>query len=442
MSPRRCLRLALPCLLVLLSLLSVIPAAAAETRPDLSRARAVYLYQPENQAVLAAKNTEDIIYPASTVKIMTGLIAVEALQGRYDERVTVTQDMLDDTSGFRMYLKAGETVTVEQMLYAGICGGYNDACVVLSYIVSGSVEAFVARMNARAASLGMVDTVYRNPTGMHDAAMVTTVADTARLALAAMECEPYLALTSTVKYTMAANDISYARTFYNRNALISRNTTARYYHPHVTGMNAGTTDEGGYCVVACAEDEESGLRYLCIVMGADADDEEQGGTVYSYAIAHDLLDHAMEDYGVLTILDPAVACATVPVGLTVQQTSLELIPRRAVTAYLPTAVDPATDLTYRVLLHREQIQAPIAAGETLGLVTVSHGDTLLASVELCAAQDVAHSPFLAVMERISVYTASRPFLLGCGYAALLLLVYFVILPLRRRKKSRKRARFY
>jgi len=280
------------CTLLLLCELLVLPVAASSDSPDLTRANAVYLYQLENNTVLAQKNLNAVIYPASTVKIMTGLLAVEALQGRYAETVTVTQAMIDDTSGFRMYLNPGETVTVEQMLYAGICAGYNDACVVLAYAVAGSVDAFVARMNVRAAELGMTDTVYTNPTGMHDGGMVTTAADTAKLALAAMNNEAYIELTSTVKYTMAANNIAPSRTFYNRNAMISRNTTSRYYNAYVTGMSAGTTDEGGYCVVACAEDEDSALRYLCIVMGADADTEEQGGTVYSYAIANDLLDYA------------------------------------------------------------------------------------------------------------------------------------------------------
>lgn len=430
------------CAVITLCDLLTFPAAAASDVPDLTRADAVYLYQLENDTVLAEKNINAVIYPASTVKIMTGLLAVEALQGRYAETVTVTQAMIDDTAGFRMYLNSGETVTVEQMLYAGVCAGYNDACVVLAYLVAGSVDAFVAKMNARAAELGMTDTVYTNPTGMHDSGMVTTAADTAKLALAAMNNEAYIELTSTVKYTMAANNIAPSRTFYNRNAMISRNTTSRYYNADATGMSAGTTDEGGYCVVACAEDEDSGLRYLCIVMGADADTEEQGGTVYSYAIANELLDYAMDDFGMVRILDPAVSLATVTVGLTERQTNIDLVPRTAATAYLPTDLDLDRDLTYHIMLTEDPINAPIAVGDVLGLVTVSHGDTLLATVDLCAAQEVEHSAFLAGLDRISEYTTSRRFLLTCAYAALLLLIYFVVVPLYRRKKSRKRAKYY
>ena len=140
------------------------------------------------------------------IKIMTGLVASEALAGRLQETVTVTRAMVDASSGFRMYLEVGEIVTAEQLLYAALCGGYNDACVVLAYLVAGSVDAFVAQMNLRAAELGMSSTVYTNPTGMHNDRMVTTVEDSVRLARAAMENETYMRVVSTVKYTMSANN--------------------------------------------------------------------------------------------------------------------------------------------------------------------------------------------------------------------------------------------
>ena len=101
---------------VFLSLPTVTLPAAAEdiSMPDLSRANAVYLYNVENDRVLASKNTDLSLFPASTVKIMTGLVAVEALEGRLDETVTVTRAMVDASSGFRMYLEADEIVTADR----------------------------------------------------------------------------------------------------------------------------------------------------------------------------------------------------------------------------------------------------------------------------------------------------------------------------------------
>lgn len=443
MTVRRRTRLAaLLCSLVLLCAFLTLPASATEfSVPDTSRANAVYLYQLENDRVLLAQQTSLPVFPASTVKIMTGLVAVEALQGRYSEAFEITQAMVDAASGFRMYLNPGERVTVEQMLYAAICAGYNDACIVLAYHVAGSVEAFVALMNERAAQLGMIGTMYTNPTGLHNDRMVTTAEDTARLALTAMENEAYMEIVSAVKYTMAENNLSPARTFYNRNALIARNITSRYYNGYVTGLNAGTTTEGGYCVVASAEDEEQGLRYLCIVMGADEDPTEEGGTIYSYQIANDLLHHAMNDYGMCRILDPDTVMMQVEVGLTERQGTLSLVPREEVMAYLPRAVE-ASMLNYRAMLHEETVNAPIRAGDVLGVVTVSYDGVLLANVDLCAAEDVEQSEFLAGMARISEYTSDRRFWLSGGYALLLLLIYFVLLPYLRKRRNRKRAKYF
>ena len=428
---------------VFLSLHTVtLPAAAEEiSMPDLSRANAVYLYNVENDRVLASKNTDLPLFPASTVKIMTGLVAVEALKGKLDETVTVTRAMVDASSGFRMYLEAGEIVTAEQLLYAALCGGYNDACVVLAYLVAGSIDAFVARMNLRAAELGMSGTTYTNPTGLHSDSMVTTVEDTVRLARVAMENETYMKFVSTVKYTMSANNMAPSRTFYNRNAMIARNTTARYYNSYVTGLNAGTTTEGGYCVVASAENGAGDLHYLCIVMGAGEDLPEQGGTIYSYEIANALLDYAMDGFGMVTILDTDTVLSRVEVGLTERHETVGLMPERAISVYLPTGVT-AADLQYRVMLHEETIQAPVHAGDVLGMVSISHDGKLLATVNLCAAEDIDESPFLAALNRISDYTTSRRFLLICSYAVLLLFGYFVGVPYWRRRRNRKRAKYF
>ena len=94
------------------------------------------------------------------------------------------------------------------------------------------------------------------------------------------------------------------------------------------------------------------------------------------------------------------------------------------------------------MLNEAEIKAPVEAGEVLGFVTVTYDDILLATVNLCAAERVERSPFLAGLDRISVYTSSRPFLLSCGYAVVLLLGYFVLLPYLRKRRNRKRAKYF
>jgi D-alanyl-D-alanine carboxypeptidase (penicillin-binding protein 5/6) len=149
----------------------------------------------------------------------------------------------------------------------------------------------------------------------------------------------------------------------------------------------------------------------------------------------------MSGFGMTKILDTETVLTSVEVGLTERGETLALLAQREVYVYLPSSVGGA-DLQYRVMLHEENIKAPVTAGNVLGMVTVTYEGKLLASVNLCAAEDVKESPFLAGLDRISRYTTGRRFLLICAYAVLLLLGYFVLLPYWRRRRNRKRAKFF
>lgn len=283
-------------LVTVLSGLLCLPASAAELEtPAIEHAAGVYLYNLENEQTILSYCEDALIYPASTVKIMTGLVAIDALSGRLDETVTVTAEMLKGVAGNNIALKAGEVVTVKDMLYAALCGGYNDACAVLAHLVGGSMAGFVKLMNERADALGAASTHYTNPSGMHHEDMVTTTADTFRIALEAAHTPLYMEITSAAKYVMPATNLASERNIYNRNALIARNKEIIYYYAAARGLNSGSTTEGGYCLVTTAE--QNGLTYLCVVMGG----EEIDGKITSYTLAKTLLDWAFASYGYVTV---------------------------------------------------------------------------------------------------------------------------------------------
>ena len=135
---------------------------------------------------------DERIFPTSTVKIMTGIVAIEALGNDLQKEVVITKEMLSQVAGNNIGLKSGEVVTVEQLLYGTLVNSANDTAIALAYAAYGSVEAFVAKMNEKATWLGAYDTYYANPTGMHNDAMVTTVADTAAIAKYAYSLPLYM----------------------------------------------------------------------------------------------------------------------------------------------------------------------------------------------------------------------------------------------------------
>ena len=215
-------------LCALLLILGLIPAYADNSDvvalvppPDTSRASAVYVYHLNSGTVMLEKNADGVRFPASTAKIASGLVACRLAADRPDMQITVTAEMLQDIDGRVMGLMPGEIVTVTDMLYAGFCSGYNDAVCVLAYALCGSVGAFVQQMNALAEELGAAQTVYTNPTGLHDDGMVTTAADTAKIALAAGQNPLFMQVCSAVKYKMPATNHSDERTLHNLNSLVS-----------------------------------------------------------------------------------------------------------------------------------------------------------------------------------------------------------------------------
>jgi len=431
------------CLLLLI--LSVLPAyadlsdvIALVPPPDVSKAESVYMYHINSDTVMLDKNTSTVRPPASTVKIMSGLVACQLAQGQLDRQITVTKQMLDGADGRVMGLEAGETVTIKDMLYASFCSGYNDAVCVLSQTLCGSVEAFVAEMNAQASELGALQTVYTNPTGLHDDAMVTTAADTAKIALAASENTLFMEVTSAVKYRMPPTNRANERTLHNRNSLVSTYYGIGYFNDLCRGMNAGSTDEGGWCCITIAERE--GDRYLCVVMGADEDENY----IYSYKITNDLVNWACRSFATRQVLEAGQATVTVPVENTgLFGLELEVCAKEALTVYLPRSASD-DDLVVRAHLSQTSLDAPVSAGQVVGVITVYYKDVPLGSVDGVIMEDHARNPILHGINLLSDYITSRAFAASAVCAILLLGGYFLYvysgISMRPRKGKYKRRR--
>lgn len=387
--------------------------------PDTAHASSVYLYHLESDTQMIAKNVDTVCFPASTVKIASGLVACRLADGHLDERITVTDAMLESADGRVMSLKSGESVTIKDMLYAGFCGGYNDAICVLAHALCGSTEAFVAEMNTLAAALGATQTHYTNPTGLHDASMITTAADTAKIALTASENVLFMEICSAVKYIMPPTNLSPERTLHNRNSLVSTYYGIGYFNAACKGMNSGSTDEGGWCTVTLAEHEQD--RYLCLVMGADEDENY----IYSYKIANDLVKWACKSFATRQVLEAGQVTIQVPVENTgLFGLEIDVCTKEALTVYLPREASE-NDLTVRCHLSQTSLQAPVKAGQIVGVITVYYKDTPLGSVDAVILEDHARNPILHGISLLSDYVTSRAFVASAICAVLLIGGYFI-----------------
>ena len=241
-------------------LLSLVVAGASHAQdsvppPPVLEAKSYYLIDAASGTVLAENAGRERLEPASLTKLMTAYAVFTALKGGQvglEDKVSVSERAWR-ASGSRMFIEVATEVSVQDLLRGMIVQSGNDAAIALAEHVAGSVPAFVERMNEYAAALGMVETEYRNPTGLPAAEHLSSAHDSAILARAIIKEFPeYYAWYGQREYTY--NSI----TQHNRNALLWRDAS-------VDGLKTGYTEAAGYCLVSSAQ--RSGMRLIAVVMG-------------------------------------------------------------------------------------------------------------------------------------------------------------------------------
>lgn len=409
----------------------------SEGLPSVERAQSVYFANLDTGRVIIRKDTEKKIAPASTVKIMTGLLAAEAFENKRDTLIMISAEMLSDTVGARVGLKVGEVISAEDLIYAAICGGYNDAAYALAVAVSGSTEKFVELMNQRAKKLEARDTHYTNPTGWDDPKMYTTLTDTVLIARAAIENDFYMTVSSAVSKKITVRNTDTEITVNNRNALISSHYAQGYANKYAKGLIAGMTDMGGHSVVTKAVIGEA--SYLCIVMGAEQ--EEQN--IYSFAIADNLIHYARRSLGFVKVASKGDLICKIPTESSMLPAnsadgsfSVSAVLNEDVMAYMPLSVDPNT-VTYKYYLYSDTLKAPLDAGQRVGSVDFYYNGEIIATAPLCVSEDIPANEFLLFVEDVRNIITSRVFIVSLISFILLSGVYFLFLD---RKINRKKSK--
>ena len=220
--------------------------------------------------VLARKRSGEEAAPASLTKMMTVLLAAEALPD-LDTPVTLPEDIfpaLYKADASMAGFQPGETVTVRDLLYGAMLPSGAECCETLAREVSGSEEAFVARMNQKAAELGMTGTHFCNPTGLHAPEHVSTVRDMARLTEAALQNETFRKLFTTERYTVPATNC-HPQGFTMHSTLLSQLDGTELHSGQILGGKTGYTGKAGLCLASLAE--VKGREYILVTAGAGGD---------------------------------------------------------------------------------------------------------------------------------------------------------------------------
>ena len=419
------------CLLLLFyQFVPIVASAEDASLPSMSECMAAYLYHLEEDSVILSKNESALLDAGPTVKVMAGLLFCQAMEHRLYESVTLTKEMLAGAVGYRLNLQAGDVVTVEQLLYAAICGSYNDAYYVLAHLVAGDLNRFVEVMNAAAKELGATDTVFTDPSGVDDKSK-TTVNDLARIALSAAQNQLYMKICGTAKYYMSGTALMNARDIHNRNSLISSVSTTKYFDKRCRGMNAGATDRAGNCVVTIAQ--EDGQTYLCIVLGG----MEVENVNYGYAVVNRLINWVYSTYSYMEVISPDTVVCTVPVTVSDMVKEIEVKTKESLSCRLPAGLVIGEDITYSIRLLHTSMEAPVTDGTFMGYVAVLYDGKVLGTVPLYTAGDVERSNIISSLMSIQALTQNRKILSGGIFFTVVLIAWIVtenVIAARRRRK--------
>lgn len=424
-----------------------LPVSAAETDLQLQCGNAVLLSR-ETADVLYDHNAYDSAYPASMTKVMTALLTLEALDaGTVTESTLVTvsdyaaqKDFADESTA---NLQSGEQMSVLDLLYCLMLPSANDAAKALAEHLGGTAEAFAQMMNRRAEELGCRNTHFVNPNGLHDPDHYTCAYDIALMFREAMNYDLFNTIIATAEYTTAPTNLCAERYFFNTNGLISNYYYSGHVYDKCIGGKTGFTFQAGRCLVAAAKDGDTVL--ISVVMGAGpitgADGSERLG---QFDESTRLLEYGFLNFHSVTLSLPEEPFTQIPVTMSEDGDTLDLIPRGSVTRVLHNDIHQS-DMQTRITLTEDAVQAPVEEGQVLGHVTFSYDGQDYAQLELVAQRSMEYSQKLERQQarQLFMQTTGKKILLG--FALLLLLPVLILVSVRfvnircRKRRRKKRA---
>ena len=368
-------------LLSLVLLVSLcISAGAEEGMPVEVKAKAAVLMDQTTGRVLMQMNADEKLYPASVTKIMSMLLVMEAIDSnkiRLTDIVT-TSPVAASKGGSQIWLKEGETMSVDELLRATAVYSANDACTALGEYVAGSDEAFVAMMNERAAELGMKNTHFENCTGLDDDTQnhLTTAYDIALMSRELMKHELIREYT-----TIWMDSLRNGQT-----ELVNTNKLIRFYNG-ATGLKTGTTSKAGCCVSATATRE--GMSLIAVVMGSETSTDRFEG-------AKAMLNWGFANYSTITPQLDKTLIADVNILRGEEKKLTPQIPP-VISVLIPKGREK--DIVQDVQIAAEA-EAPIESNQTLGKVTLTLDGEVLGEYNLTAPHYVDRLSFKTVFCRL------------------------------------------
>lgn len=351
--------------------------AVSKAAIEIPDAKSAVLMEAQTGEVIFSKESDIELNPASVTKVMTLLLAAEALDEgkiKLTDKATVSAHAAS-MGGSQVFLKEGEVMDVEELIKCVVIASANDAAVVLAELVCGNESTFVSRMNERARELGMKHTNFENVTGLDD---TTTNHYTSALDIAIMSRE-LIGHEIILKYSSIWQDTIRNGEF----TLTNTNRLVRFYDG-CNGLKTGSTSKAGYCVSATAK--RDGMQLIAVVMGAETRDKRN-------EVARNLLDFGFANYTLMK--NPEAVIENIPIRCGVKDFAVAY---EGEFSKLVSKTDASK--IEKIYVLPDKLNAPIKAGANVGKVEYLLNGEKIGEAEIYLKEDIEKISFWMLFERI------------------------------------------
>ena len=382
-------------ILLLITLLALSGISNAESSIPTVYTPACILMEQDTGRILYSKNANEIMYPASTTKVMTAILALENCN--LADIVTVSHSAVFDVPvGYsNANLQEGEQVTVKDLLYVLLIPSANDAAFALAEHISGTVEEFSNLMNQKAEEIGCKNTHFVNPNGIHNEDHYSTAYDLALMGQYAMKNDVFRQIVKQIKYTLPTTN-KYDKTdriFSTTNDLLKEGSST--YYEYCTGAKTGYTDAASNCIIATATKND--INLIAVILH---DEKTEDGLNTRAIDCKTLFEYGFNEYSNQIIANSGNIKKNIKiVGATLDTRSLDLALSEDVYAYLPNNYD-ISSIEENITLN-EDIKAPIIAGTKLGKITFT-ADGYSITADLIATHDVMKQDIVKIIIEIAL----------------------------------------
>lgn len=367
-------------ILIFIFLLMSIPMVKAEVEDLAPNAKSAIMIEASTGEILFQKNKDEKLAPASMTKMMSMILIMEEIENgnlKWDEMIT-TSERASSMGGSQIFLKAGEKMSVEDLLKGVAIASGNDAVVALAERIAGSEEAFVKRMNARGKDLGLKNTNFVNATGLTADNHYSSSYDMSLIAKELVKHEKILEFTGTYEDYLRKDTKS---PFW----LVNTNRLVRFKEG-VDGLKTGFTNEAGYCLTATMK--KDGMRLITVVMKEETANKRSADTTK-------MLDYGFNVYMIQSILDEKTTIEKRKVELG-KDLMIEIIPKENITI-LNKKSDELKNITYKTNI--DKIVAPIKKGDKVGTIDILEDNKVISTIDATVKNDIDKASIITIYLR-------------------------------------------